>query len=40
MSEWTIGIIGGSGIYAIDALEEAEWIDVDNAVGASRPTSC
>ncbi|UVO50222.1 S-methyl-5'-thioadenosine phosphorylase [Sphingomonas sp. SUN019] len=24
-SEWTIGIIGGSGLYAIDALEEAEW---------------
>jgi 5'-methylthioadenosine phosphorylase len=28
VSEWTIGIIGGSGIYDIDALEEAEWIDV------------
>jgi 5'-methylthioadenosine phosphorylase len=24
-SEWTIGIIGGSGLYAIDALEDAEW---------------
>ncbi len=27
-AEWTIGIIGGSGLYAIDALEDAEWRDV------------
>jgi 5'-methylthioadenosine phosphorylase len=33
MSEWTIGIIGGSGLYAIDALSEAEWIDVDTPWG-------
>lgn len=33
MSEWTIGIIGGSGIYAIDALEGAEWIEVDTPWG-------
>ncbi|UUR08215.1 S-methyl-5'-thioadenosine phosphorylase [Sphingomonas glaciei] len=33
MSEWTIGIIGGSGIYAIDALEGAEWIDVETPWG-------
>ena len=25
MKPWTIGIIGGSGLYAIDALEGAEW---------------
>ena len=25
MSGWTIGIIGGSGLYAIDALEGARW---------------
>lgn len=25
---WTIGIIGGSGLYAIDGLEDAEWRDV------------
>lgn len=24
-TQWTIGIIGGSGLYAIDALEGAEW---------------
>ncbi len=25
MTRWTIGIIGGSGLYAIDALADAEW---------------
>src|SRR5215217_2824344 len=34
MSEWTIGIIGGSGLYALDALEEAQWIAVDTPWGA------
>ena len=34
MSEWTIGIIGGSGLYAVDALEEAQWIAVDTPWGA------
>jgi 5'-methylthioadenosine phosphorylase len=34
MSEWTIGVIGGSGIYAIDALEDARWIDVETPWGA------
>jgi 5'-methylthioadenosine phosphorylase len=33
MSEWTIGIIGGSGLYDIDALEEAQWIAVDTPWG-------
>src|SRR3954469_3031230 len=33
MSEWTIGIIGGSGLYEIDALEEAQWIAVDTPWG-------
>ncbi len=28
MSEWTIGIIGGSGLYAMDALEDPQWIPV------------
>ncbi len=28
MSEWTIGIIGGSGLYELDALEEKQWIHV------------
>lgn len=34
MSEWTIGIIGGSGLYALDALEEAQWIAVSTPWGA------
>jgi 5'-methylthioadenosine phosphorylase len=31
---WTIGIIGGSGLYALDALEDAEWRRVDTPWGA------
>ena len=34
MSEWAIGIIGGSGLYAFDGLEEAQWIAVDTPWGA------
>ena len=34
MSEWTIGILGGSGLYEIDALEEPQWIAVDTPWGA------
>ena len=34
MSEWVIGIIGGSGLYAIDALEDTQWIAVDTPWGA------
>ena len=33
MSEWTIGILGGSGLYAIDALEGAQWVAVDTPWG-------
>ena len=33
MSEWVIGIIGGSGLYEIDALEDAQWIAVDTPWG-------
>ncbi|HYN45262.1 MAG TPA: S-methyl-5'-thioadenosine phosphorylase, partial [Allosphingosinicella sp.] len=33
MSEWTIGIIGGSGLYEIDALEDAQWIAVETPWG-------
>ncbi|MBA3838526.1 MAG: S-methyl-5'-thioadenosine phosphorylase [Sphingomonas sp.] len=32
--EWTIGIIGGSGLYAIDGLADAEWRTVDTPWGA------
>jgi 5'-methylthioadenosine phosphorylase len=30
---WTIGIIGGSGLYALDALEDAQWIAIDTPWG-------
>ena len=30
---WTIGIIGGSGLYAIDGLEDAEWRRIDTPWG-------
>lgn len=33
MSEWTIGILGGSGLYEIDALQDAQWIEVDTPWG-------
>jgi 5'-methylthioadenosine phosphorylase len=36
MREWVIGIIGGSGLYSLDALEEAQWIAVDTPWG--RPS--
>jgi 5'-methylthioadenosine phosphorylase len=33
MNGWKIGIIGGSGLYAIDALEEPRWISIDTPWG-------
>ena len=32
---WTIGIVGGSGLYAIDALEDCQWIAADTPWGAA-----
>ena len=34
MPGWTIGIIGGSGLYQLDAIEDAQWIAVDTPWGA------
>lgn len=34
MSGWTIGIIGGSGLYQLDALEDPQWIAVSTPWGA------
>jgi 5'-methylthioadenosine phosphorylase len=34
MGEWTIGIIGGSGLYEMEALADAQWIAVDTPWGA------
>jgi 5'-methylthioadenosine phosphorylase len=36
MGEWTIGILGGSGLYEMEALEEAQWMEVDTPWG--RPS--
>ena len=33
VSPWTIGIIGGSGLYAIEGLEDAQWIAIDSPWG-------
>ena len=34
MSAWNIGIIGGSGLYAIDGLQDQEWRTVETPWGA------
>jgi 5'-methylthioadenosine phosphorylase len=33
MSGWTIGVIGGSGLYAVEALEEPRWMTVETPWG-------
>ncbi len=33
MSKWVLGIIGGSGLYQLDALEDAKWISLDTPWG-------
>jgi 5'-methylthioadenosine phosphorylase len=32
-SEWCIGIIGGSGLYAVSGIEDAQWIAIDTPWG-------
>lgn len=34
MSKWVIGVIGGSGLYEIDGLEDAETVQVETPWGA------
>lgn len=34
MSKWVVGIIGGSGLYQLDALKNPEWVTVDTPWGA------
>ena len=34
MSEWTIGVLGGSGLYDLPEAEAAEWIEVGTPWGA------
>lgn len=38
MTGWTIGIIGGSGLYAIDALHDVETLVLDTPWGAPSDT--
>lgn len=33
MADWMIGVLGGSGLYAIDALDDARWQRVDTPWG-------
>jgi 5'-methylthioadenosine phosphorylase len=33
VSDWTIGVIGGSGLYAIDEMEDAHWVAVPSPWG-------
>lgn len=33
MSEWVLGVIGGSGLYELDGLENTEWISIDTPWG-------
>jgi len=34
MSDWVLGVIGGSGLYEIDGLEDRRWVSVDTPWGA------
>jgi 5'-methylthioadenosine phosphorylase len=33
MGGWTIGIIGGSGLYDVGGIEDGEWVSVDSPWG-------
>lgn len=32
--DWVLGVLGGSGLYDIEGLENTEWIDIDTPWGA------
>ncbi|HEY7901566.1 MAG TPA: S-methyl-5'-thioadenosine phosphorylase [Caulobacteraceae bacterium] len=34
MPGWTIGVIGGSGVYDLEGLEERRWVEVESPFGA------
>lgn len=34
MSGWTIGIIGGSGLYGVEGIEDGRWQTVETPWGA------
>ena len=33
MGKWVLGIIGGSGLYQLDALKDAQWVNLDTPWG-------
>jgi len=33
MSEWVLGVLGGSGLYDLDGLENPQWISIDTPWG-------
>jgi len=33
MPQWTLGVLGGSGLYAIDGLKNAQWVKIDTPWG-------
>ncbi len=33
MMEWTIGVIGGSGLYAMESLEDSQWLAIETPWG-------
>ena len=39
MTKTVLGIIGGSGVYQIEGLENAAWQTVQKPLGSSRRTS-
>jgi 5'-methylthioadenosine phosphorylase len=34
MADWVLGVIGGSGVYDIEGLEDARWVKVEGPFGA------
>jgi 5'-methylthioadenosine phosphorylase len=34
MAGWTIGIIGGSGLYGVEGIEDGRWVDCESPWGA------
>ncbi|MEZ0496654.1 S-methyl-5'-thioadenosine phosphorylase [Sphingomonas sp. IW22] len=34
MGGWTIGIIGGSGLYDVEGVEDGRWVDIDTPWGS------
>ncbi|MEM1053346.1 MAG: S-methyl-5'-thioadenosine phosphorylase [Pseudomonadota bacterium] len=38
MTQWTIGVIGGSGLYEIDGLDDAQTVNVDTPWGPPSDT--